>query len=227
MMILFEMKRILVVDDHPVLREGLAHVISTAEDLSVCGMAGSVQEALQAVESQAPDLVLTDLILPGRSGLELVKDLRAIHPELPVVVLSMHDEMIYAERCLAAGARGYIMKEAAAEHLLDAIRQVLAGGVFASPAVIGHFLQSLSHPQGRARADFPIKRLTDRETEVFELIGAGRSNQEIAGLLGISCRTVDAHRSNIREKLGIADGLELTRYAIRWVEAGSLLQPSP
>jgi DNA-binding NarL/FixJ family response regulator len=220
------MKRIIIVDDHPLLREGLARVIGSEDDLTVCGMAGSVAEALRLVELNPPDLVLTDLILPGRNGLELIKDLRAIHPELPVVVLSMHDEMIYAERCLAAGARGYVMKEAAAEHLLDAIRTVLAGGIFASQAVTEHFLLSLSNPHARSKACLPIKRLTDREIEIFELIGAGKGNQEIADMLGISCRTIDAHRSHIREKLGIVDGNELTRYAIRWVEAGTLLQPS-
>jgi DNA-binding NarL/FixJ family response regulator len=218
------MKKILIVDDHPLLREGLERVIGAECDLAVCGTAGSVPEAMRLVESDSPDLVLTDLILPGRNGLELVKDLRAIRPELPVLVLSMHDEMIYAERCLAAGARGYVMKEAAAEHLVDAIRKVLDGGVFASPAVTEHFLLSLSKPQGHASASFPIKRLTDREIEIFELIGSGKGNQEIADLLGISCRTVDAHRTHIRQKLGINDGIELTRYAIRWVESGTLLR---
>jgi DNA-binding NarL/FixJ family response regulator len=220
------MKKIIIVDDHPILREGLERVIGAEAELDVCGTAATVQEALRLVEFHSPDLVLTDLILPGRNGLELVKDLRATHPELPVLVLSMHDEMIYAERCLAAGARGYIMKETAAENLIDAIRTVLSGGVFASPAVMDHFLLSLSNPQGRSAASFPIKRLTDREIEVFEMIGSGKGNQEIAELLGISCRTIDAHRSHIREKLGISDGNELTRYAIRWVESGTLLQPA-
>ena len=220
------MKKIIIVDDHPLLREGLERVIGAEAELVVCGTAGSVQEALRLVDEHSPDLVLTDLILPGRNGLELIKDLRATHPELPVLVLSMHDEMIYAERCLSAGARGYVMKETAAENLLEAVRTVLAGGVFASPAVMDHFLLSLSNPQGRAAASFPIKRLTDREIEVFELIGSGKGNQEIAELLGISCRTIDAHRSHIREKLGITDGIELTRYAIRWVESGALLQPA-
>lgn len=220
------MKKIIIVDDHPLLREGLERVIGAEGDLSVCGTAGSVKEALRLVEQHSPDLVLSDLILPGRNGLELIKDLRATHPQLPVLVLSMHDEMIYAERCLSAGARGYIMKETAAENLVEAIRTVLSGGVFASPAVMDHFLLSLSSSQGRSAASFPIKRLTDREIEVFEMIGSGKGNQEIAGLLGISCRTIDAHRSHIREKLGITDGNELTRYAIRWVESGTLLQPA-
>lgn len=219
-------KKIIIVDDHPLLREGLERVIGAEDGLAVCGVAGSVQEALRQVDIHAPDLVLTDLILPGRNGLELIKDLRATHPDLPVLVLSMHDEMIYAERCLAAGARGYIMKETAAENLIHAIRTVLAGGVFASPAVMDHFLRSLSNSNGRSAPGFPIKRLTDREIEVFELIGSGKGNQEIASLLAISCRTIDAHRSHIREKLGVADGNELTRYAIRWVEAGDLLNPA-
>jgi DNA-binding NarL/FixJ family response regulator len=222
---ILDMKRIIVVDDHPLLREGLMRVIDEEDDFAVCGVAGSVQEALALVESMAPDLVVTDLSLPGRSGLDLIKDLRATRPALPVLVLSMHDEMIYAERALAAGARGYIMKEAASEHLIGAIRTVLGGGVFASPVVTDHFLQALSCRQGPPKPTFPLKRLTDREMEVFELIGAGKGNQEIARTLGISCRTVDAHRAHIREKLAVADSSELTRYAIRWAESGTFLHP--
>jgi len=214
-------KRILVVDDHPLLREGLERVIIADPEFAVCGAAGSVQEALQLIDEAEPDLVLTDLTLPGRNGLELIKDLRATHPDLPVLVLSMHDEMIYAERALMAGARGYVMKEAAADHLLDAIRTVLAGGVFASKAVTSHFLNSFSGNSRQAKPTFPLKRLTDREMEVFELIGAGKGNPEIGQQLGISPRTVDAHRAHIREKLGLATGGELVRYAIRWAEAGS------
>ena len=217
------MKRIVVVDDHPLLRDGLIAAIRRERDFTVCGAAGTLPEALRLVESQSPDLVLTDLTLPGRSGLDLIKDLRATRPELPVLVLSMHDEMIYAERALAAGACGYIMKEAAADHLIGAIRTVLSGGVFASAAVTSHFLQALSAKPGRQKPSFPLKRPTDREIEVFELIGVGKCNQDIARELGISCRTVDAHRAHIREKLGISDATELTRYAIRWAESGTLL----
>ena len=216
------MKRILLVDDHPLLREGLGRLIDAESGLSVCGMAGTVQEALAMVESLKPDLVIADLTLPGRNGLELIKDLVATHPELPIIVLSMHDELIYAERVLRAGGRGYVMKDAPPDRLIEAIRTVLSGGVFASQTVTNHFLKALSPVKGTPAPGFPLERLTDREMEVFELIGQAKCNQDIAARLGISPRTLDAHRAHIREKLGIGDGSELTRYAIRWVEVGTI-----
>lgn len=216
------MNRILLVDDHPLLREGLTRLISNESGMTICGTAGSVQEALTMVENEKPDLVITDLTLPGRNGLELIKDLGATHPEIPTIVLSMHDELFYAERVLRAGGRGYVMKDAAPEHLLKAIRTVLDGGVFASPTVTTHFLQTLSPGKPQSKPSFPLERLTDREMEVFELIGNAKSNHDIACRLGISPRTLDAHRAHIREKLGLGDGNELTRYAIRWVEIGMI-----
>lgn len=214
------MNKILLVDDHPLLREGLGRLINAEPGLSVCGMAGTVQEALSMIESEKPDLVITDLTLPGRNGLELIKDMVPTHPEIPIIVLSMHDELIYAERVLRAGGRGYVMKDAPTARLLEAIRTALSGGVFASPTVTNHFLKALSSVKGEPSQGFPLERLTDREMEVFELIGQARSNQDIAARLGISPRTLDAHRAHIREKLGLGDGNELTRYAIRWVEVG-------
>jgi DNA-binding NarL/FixJ family response regulator len=216
------MKRILIVDDHPVLREGIVHVLQAEKDLEVCGQAGSVSEAIRMVEATKPDLVLTDLTLPGRSGIELIKDLKTLAPQLPILVMSMHDEMIYAERVLRAGGRGYLMKETAADLLIDAIHKVLKGGIFASPAVTNHFLDSLSMGERNRTASFPLKRLTDRELEVFEKIGNGENTQRIAEQLSISPRTVDAHRSHIREKLGLGDSSTLTLYAVRWIESGSL-----
>lgn len=216
------MNRILLVDDHPLLREGLARLISGESGMTLCGTASSVQEALAMVEAEKPNLVITDLTLPGRNGLELIKDLGATHPEIPTIVLSMHDELFYAERVLRAGGRGYVMKDAPPDHLLKAIRTVLDGGVFASPAVTSHFLQALSPGSTQTKPSFPLERLTDREMEVFELIGKAKSNHDIACRLGISPRTLDAHRAHIREKLGLGDGNELTRYAIRWVEIGMI-----
>lgn len=213
-------RKVLLVDDHPLLREGLGNLISAAGDLAVCGMAGDVQEALSLVETTSPDLVVTDLTLPGRNGLELIKDLGATHPEIPVVVLSMHDEMIYAERVLRAGGKAYVMKDSPPERLIEAIRAALGGEVFASKAVTTHLLKSLSPKRSSSRSRSMLDCLTDREVEVFELIGRARNNQEIAQKLGISPRTLDAHRAHIREKLGFADGNELTRQAIRWVESG-------
>jgi DNA-binding NarL/FixJ family response regulator len=214
------MNRILLVDDHPLLRDGLSRLISGESGMMVCGTAGSAQEALSMVETEKPNLVITDLKLPGRNGLELIKDLCATHPEIPSIVLSMHDELFYAERVLRAGGRGYVMKDAAPDYLLKAIRTVLDGGVFASPTVTTHFLQTLSPGKPQSKPSFPLERLTDREMEVFELIGNAKSNHDIACRLGISPRTLDAHRAHIREKLGLGDGNELTRYAIRWVEIG-------
>ncbi|MDP3850351.1 MAG: response regulator transcription factor [Luteolibacter sp.] len=212
--------KILLVDDHPLLREGLGRLITAETGLSICGMAGSVQEALAHMDSDLPDLIITDLTLPGRNGLELIKDLGATHPEIPIIVLSMHDEMVYAERVLRAGGRGYVMKDTPPDRLLEAIRVVLAGGIFASQTVTDHLLRTLSSGKNPTKPGYPLECLTDREMEVFELIGHAKSNHEIASQLGISPRTLDAHRAHIREKLGLADSNELTRHAIRWVEVG-------
>ncbi len=209
-------------DDHPLLNEGLKMVIASEPGLHICGMAGNVQDALALVESEKPDLVITDLTMPGRSGLELIKDLNATHPELPILVLSLHDEMLYAERVLRAGGRGYISKNSPTESIIQAIRCVLEGGVYTSPAVTSHFLQALLPGRSPTKQSFPLERLTDREMEVFELIGQAKSNHEISTQLGISPRTVDVHRAHIREKLNLEDGNALTRHAIRWIEAGTL-----
>ena len=214
--------KILLVDDHPLMQEGLMNLLGAQPGLSICGVAGSVQEALALVEAEKPDLVITDLTLPGRSGLELIKDLGTTHPELLIIVLSMHDELLYAERVLRAGGRGYVTKDSPTECILQAIHCVLGGGVYASPVVINHFLQTLLPGKNPAKRSFPLERLTDREIEIFELIGLAKSNHDISCQLGISPRTVDAHRAHIREKLGIEDGGALTRHAIRWVEVGML-----
>jgi DNA-binding NarL/FixJ family response regulator len=213
--------KILIVDDHPLLREGLKRVIGSEEGLAICGVAGSAREALSLTEATSPDLVVTDLGLPERSGLELIKDLRALHPEILIVVLSMHDEMLYAERAFTAGAKGYVMKETAADHLITAIRAVLKGGVYASAAVTNHLMHSFARGTSE-RPCLPLKRLTDREMQIFELIGAGKLTQEIGARLGISPRTVDAHRAHIRRKLGLGSAGDLLRYAIRWAEGSSI-----
>jgi len=210
------------VDDHPFINDGLRQLIGYEQGLSVCGVAASVQEALALVESARPDLIISDLTMPGRNGLELIKDLGATHPGLPVIVLSLHDELLYAERVLRAGGKGYVSKNAPTARLIDAIHCVLDGGVYTSAEVTKHFLNSLVPGQRAATSSFPLERLTDREIEVFELIGQAKGNHEIASQLGISHRTVDVHRAHIREKLGLEDGNALTRHAIRWVEAGVL-----
>jgi DNA-binding NarL/FixJ family response regulator len=213
-------RKVLLVDDHPLLLSGLERLIESEADLCVCGMTGDVQSALQLVEVHRPDLVIADLSLPGRNGMELIKDLSATHPDLPVIAFSMHDEMLYAERVLRAGGRGYVMKESPPGRLLKAIRVVLAGEIFISPRLNKHLLKSIATCKGAARPRNLLESLTDREMEVFEMLGGPGSLHEIAEALGISPRTLDAHRAHIREKLGLADSSELTRQAIRWAESG-------
>jgi DNA-binding NarL/FixJ family response regulator len=210
-------RSILLVDDHPFMRAGLAQLIDRQPDLRVCGEAGNPAEALQALGKGKPDLVLSDLTMPGRSGLEFIKDLRAMHDNLAILVVSMHDESVFAERALRAGARGYIMKEAGGENLLTAIRQVLRGEVYVSPKMSARILEGLSGGRPRG-SNSPIEKLTDREFEVFQLIGQGKSTRDIAGQLHLSTKTVDVHRGNIKEKLGLTDATALIRHAVRWVE---------
>jgi DNA-binding NarL/FixJ family response regulator len=210
-------KKILLVDDHPFMRAGLAGLIDRQPDMMVCGEAGNPMEAFQALEKNHPDLVLTDLTMPGRSGLEFIKDLRAANPQLAILVVSMHDELVHAERALRAGARGYIMKEAGGENLLTALRQVLRGEVYVSPRMSARILEGLSGGKPRGSSS-PIEKLTDREFEIFQLIGQGKSTRDIAAQLHLSPKTVDVHRANIKEKLGLTDVTSLIRHAVRWVE---------
>ena len=210
-------RRILLVDDHPFMRAGLAQLIDRQADLMVCGEAGNPSEAFQALAKDKPDLVLTDLTMPGRSGLEFVKDLRAADPTAAILVISMHDEVVYAERALRAGARGYIMKEAGGENLLTAIRQVLRGDVYVSPRMSARILDDLSARRPRGSTS-PIEKLSDREFEIFQLIGQGKSTRDIAEQLHLSTKTVDVHRSHIKEKLELKDATSLIRHAVRWVE---------
>ena len=210
-------QRILLVDDHPFMRAGLGQLIDRQPDMVVCGEAGNPVEAFQQLARTPSDLVLTDLTMPGRSGLEFIKDLRASHAGVAILVISMHDEGVYAERVLRAGARGYIMKEAGGENLLAAIRQVLRGEVYVSPRMSARILNALS--AGRPRGSHsPIEQLTDREFEVFQLIGHGRSTRDIAVQLHLSPKTVDVHRSHIKEKLALRDATALIRHAVRWIE---------
>jgi DNA-binding NarL/FixJ family response regulator len=210
-------RRILVVDDHPFMRAGLAQLINRQSDIQVAGEAGSPAEAIRELARWKPDLVLTDFTMPGRSGLEFIKDLVAAEPELAVLVISMHDEAIYAERVLRAGARGYIMKEAGGENLLSAIRTVLSGEIYLSPRIAAQMLATFSGRRPRGSKS-PIGKLTDREFEVFQLIGAGKSTRDIAEQLHLSSKTVDVHRGHIKEKLELRDTTALVRHAVRWVE---------
>jgi DNA-binding NarL/FixJ family response regulator len=210
-------RSVLLVDDHPFMRAGLAQLINQQRDLCVGGEAGSPGEALQRVSQVAPDLVLTDLTMPGRGGLEFIRDLCAARPTLAILVVSMHDEAVYAERVLRAGARGYIMKEAGGEKLLAAMRRVLAGEVYLSPEMSARILENVAARRPRGSSS-PIEKLTDREFEIFQMIGRGQSTRDIAAELHLSSKTVDVHRSHLKEKLGLRDSTSLIRHAVRWVE---------
>lgn len=212
-------KQIFIVDDHPLFREGLVGLVKREKDLAVCGEADNAPQALTAIESSKPDLVLADIGLPGKSGLELVKDIRAVCPDLAVLVISMHDETLYAERVLRAGGRGFIMKQAGPEKILQAIRHVLDGQISLSGKMSARILDSLS--DRRAKTNSPIARLTDREFEILQLIGQGKDSHVIAEQLHLSVKTVDAHRGNIKEKLELSSGTELICYAARWMETQS------
>ncbi|MBI5771575.1 MAG: response regulator transcription factor [Verrucomicrobia bacterium] len=203
------------------MRAGLAQLINRQPDLVVCGEAGDPVAAMTELRRSPVDLVVTDLTMPGRSGLDFIKDLNALHPALPILVVSMHDEVIYAERALRAGARGYIMKEAGGENFLAALRQVLGGQVYVSPRLSAQILENLSARRPRGSTS-PIEKLTDREFEVFQLIGQGKSTRDIAEQLHLSSKTVDVHRGHIKEKLGLGDITSLVRHAVRWVETQSL-----
>jgi DNA-binding NarL/FixJ family response regulator len=209
--------RILIVEDHPVFRDGLAQLIEQEGDLSVCGKANDAAQALRVIASARPDLVLVDIGLPGKSGLELIKDLNALHSGMPVLVISMHEESLYAERALRAGGRGYIMKHESPENTLRAIRQALDGQMCISAKLAPAIFSSLSGRRPK-KANSPISRLSDREFEVLDLLGQGKDSHTIAQELHLSFKTVDAHRARIKEKLNLRNSTELISYAARWVE---------
>jgi DNA-binding NarL/FixJ family response regulator len=204
----------LIVDDHPIVRQGLRRMIETESDLVVCGEVQTEREARAAIRALLPDAVIVDLSLVQGDGLELVRDVHAQCPELPMLVLSMHDELIFGERLLAAGATGYIMKQAASDQLLVALRRVLSGGVYVS--------DGLAACLGHGRVDWdgsgpdPIDRLSNRELQVLSLIGRGLSSRQVADGLGLSVKTVETHRQSLKRKLNLATNLQLLRYAINW-----------
>lgn len=200
--------------------DGMRRLIDSEPGLECCGGARSAEEALSMLANCLPDLVVTDITLPNRSGLDLIKDVMAMHPSVLVFVYSMHDESFYAERALRAGARGYLMKEAGSEKMLEAILRVLNGEVFVSPKIAARILNLFSRPTP-SHSTSPVEGLTDREFEVFRLIGEGKSTKEIAALLHLSHKTVAVHRGHIKEKLHLANASELVHQAIRWTESRS------
>jgi DNA-binding NarL/FixJ family response regulator len=211
-------RRILIVDDHPMMREGLAQLIRHETDLLVCGEAGTAAEALEKARSTHPDLVLVDITLPGRSGIELIKDLQSVRPNLPALVISMHDEVLFAERALRAGARGYIMKHEGGNKVIRAIRTVLSGEIYVSDGVSRRVLAGLS-AAGHRTLHSPIEQLSDREFEVFQLLGEGLPTPQIGKRLNLSAKTVETHRMNIKAKLGFKSSCELIAHAARWIES--------
>jgi DNA-binding NarL/FixJ family response regulator len=214
--------RVLVVDDHPMTRYGIVRLIEQEPDLVVCGEAENASRALAAVRALKPQVILADLTMPGGEGLEFIKDVRSLHPEIAVLVVSMHDEALYAERALRAGAQGYIMKNEGGEKLVEAIRQVLQGKTYVSENMSGKVLEIFS---GRRRRtdDTTIGKLTDREFEVFRLLGQGLTTREIGQQLRLGTKTVETHRLHIREKLGLKSGPALIKYAVRWAGTQGLI----
>jgi DNA-binding NarL/FixJ family response regulator len=205
--------RVLIIDDHVMVREGVAEIIQHAEDLSVCGTASTANEGLGLLNKLKPDLILVDITMPGKNGVEFIKDARAMQPELRILVMSMHDESLYADRVLRAGGRGYIRKQEGGDKLIEAMRRVLRGDIAVSEKMTGKLLEKFS---GRTRIESPLENLSDRELEVFQLIGQGKTMSEIGNELHLSPKTIEAHRSHIREKLRIASAAELVSYAARW-----------
>jgi DNA-binding NarL/FixJ family response regulator len=208
--------KIFLVDDHPIVRQGLALLINREPDLVVCGEADGAPFALQAIPNAVPDLIILDLSLEGPDGLDLLKTIRVKEPILPVLVLSMHDESIYAERSLRAGANGYIMKHEATEKVLVAIRRILQGKVYLSERLTNEMVEQFVHGPGSSKSD-PLGTLSDRELEVYRLIGAGRGTRQIADELNVSIKTVESYQAHIKEKLGLRNARELVQHSIEWL----------
>ncbi len=206
--------KILIVDDHPIVRRGLAELIAFEPDLEVCGEAADMAEALQCVETSCPDAAIIDISLKSGHGLELIEQIKAGNKGVKMLVSSMHDELLFAERSLRAGALGYIPKQESTDQLLDAIRQVLRGEIYLTPRMANRLMHNLV---GKSLEGDPIKRLSNRELEVFEMIGQGLTTQQIARKLKLSAKTIETHREKIKVKLDLKNSAELSRRAVQWV----------
>ena len=209
-------RTVLIVDDHPIVRQGLAMLINQEQDLVVCGQAEDAHEALRVVRESEPDMVIVDISLKETSGVELIKDLQVQYPDLPILTLSMHDEAVYGERALRAGARGYIMKQEATEKVVTAIRRVLEGEIYVSDVMAAKMVSKLVGGAGK-KTGSPVERLSDRELEVFRMLGEGYNTREMAEKLYLSVKTIETYRAHIKDKLGLQDASELLRSAIQWV----------
>jgi DNA-binding NarL/FixJ family response regulator len=213
-----EAKRIVIVDDHPLFRKGLEQLIHSEDGFAVCGEANNAREAMDVIRKLNPDLAIVDLSLPGANGIELIKNIRAEFSKLPILVLSMHDESVYALRALRAGAEGYVMKHEAMTNVIQAIREVFNGRPYLSPAMAAQVITKFAHRQVEGEAD-AVERLSDRELEILELIGKGNDVRQIAKVLHLSPKTVETHRSHIKDKLDLKNSREVARFALQWLSA--------
>jgi DNA-binding NarL/FixJ family response regulator len=210
--------RIFIIDDHPLVREGLANLINGQDDFSVCGEAEDSAQAITRIGKARPNVALIDISLKNESGLELVKNLRNHFPQVALIVLSMHDEALYAERALHAGARGYVMKRETSKSVLASIRRVLEGGIYVSEKVVNRMARRAGRSRESAGSS-PVERLSDRELEIFRLLGQGRTSPQIAADLNLSLKTVQAYCARAKEKFGVSSLTDLLRAAIRWEDA--------
>lgn len=208
---------VFLVDDHPLVRQGLGQVINAEPDMAVCGEAEDAPRALHAIETKNPDLVIVDISLRGNNGLELIKNIKAVRHNVPILVFSMHDETVYAQRALRAGARAYVMKQESADKIITAIRRIMNGDIYVSNRVADQVLHQLVNGGGDPTGS-PVDRLSDRELEVIQLIGRGLSTREIAASLNLSVKTIESHRAHIKEKLNLRNATELVQFSVQWVE---------
>lgn len=208
--------RVLIVDDHPVFRHGISQLIAKMGDISISGEADNSQGALEAMRHLNPDVVLLDVCMPGTNGIELIKLMLAEQPRLIILVLSMHDESLYALRALRAGAKGYLMKQQSAENVMEALRRVINGGIYVSPKFSERLIFKAIHGSDGDLGS-PVERLSDRELEVLQHFGRGRSTREIADALHLSVKTIETHRAHIKEKLGFKDAEEMVKFAVEWM----------
>jgi len=213
--------RVMLVDDHPIVRHGMAMLIDEEDDLMVCGESSTASDTLEQIARCTPDIAVVDVSLQGASGIDLTKSIKEQYPDLPVLILSMHEETLYAERALRAGARGFVMKQEAAETVLYAIRTVLNGDVYLSERLSSKVLRALVDGPEAEADRIGVDRLSDRELEVFELIGRGYATRRIADALHLSVKTIETHRAHIKQKLKLNNATELVHRAFHWIEAGS------
>ena len=212
--------RIFIVDDHPLLRRGLAELINREPDMTFCGEAEDSPSAIKAISQIKPDLVIVDISLKGYNGIELIKNIKAFDSKIQVLVLSMHDESIYAMRVLKAGAKAYVMKQEVVDKVMEAVRRIRAGKVFVSERVASRMLDQVV-VGGDPAPDSPVDLLSDRELEIVNMIGSGLPTREIAAKLHISIKTVESHRARIKEKLNLQNAIQLVQFCVRWVEEGA------